>query len=107
MRHAGARDVFGGGIGLAPHFSHTVNLHWNVPAPANPTSAYSLLLTRQAGSTYALTVSIHTPAPACPLSAGSPLVLADGAPTYTVPGLKGDTTLNVTWQSAGATRPCP
>lgn len=107
VRHAGARDVFGGGIGLAPHFSHIVTLTWTVPAPANPTSAYSLLLTRQAGSTYALTVSIHTPAPACPLSAGSPLVLADGAPTYTVPGLKGDTTLNVTWQSAGATRPCP
>src|SRR5690242_9141690 len=72
VRHAGARDVFGGGIGLAPHFSHTVTLTWAVPAPANPASAYNLLLTRQAGATYALTIAIHTPAPACPLPAGSP-----------------------------------
>ena len=107
VRHAGARDVFGGGIGLAPHFSHTVTLTWAVPAPATPTSAYSLLLTRQAGSTYALTVAIHTPAPACPFPTGSPLVLADGMPTYTAPGLKGDTTLAVMWQSAGAAHPCP
>ncbi len=107
VRHAGARDVFGGGIGLAPHFSHTVTLTWAVPAPATPTSAYSLLLTRQAGSTYALTVAIHTPAPACPFPTGSPLVLAGGMPTYTVPGLKGDTTLAVMWQSAGAARLCP
>lgn len=107
VRHVDTRDVFGGGIGLAPHFDHTVALTWTIPAPANPTSAYSLLLTRQAGSTYALTVSIHTPAPACPLPAGSPLILADGAPTYTVPGLKADTTLSVTWPAEGAAHPCP
>jgi uncharacterized protein DUF4012 len=107
VRHVGMRDIFGGGIGLAPHFSHTVTLTWAVPAPANPTSAYSLLLTRQAGSTYALTVTIHSPAPACPLPAGSPLALSDGVPTYAIPGLKSDTTLNIAWQAAGAAHSCP
>jgi len=106
VRHAGARDVFGGGIGLAPHFSHTVTLTWAVPAPANPASAYNLLLTRQAGATYALTIAIHTPAPACPLPAGSPLALADGVPTYAVSSLTSDTTLSVAWQASGATHPC-